>query len=132
MQTLNQREQLRKDASARDNDRLQGDWHFVAGQREAQLHVAGERYTIRFRNGDVYVGTFALDPIHRPRAMDLHIHDGPEQFRGKTALAIYEFDGDHLIWCPAEPGRDERLGSFPPADDSGTLCIIFRRDRRPN
>src|SRR5688500_13512690 len=104
VETLPDRDQARQDAARRDRERLQGTWGFVSGRREAELIVCGDHYTMRFRNGDVYVGTFQLDPTSRPRAMDLVIREGPDAFRGKTALAIYEFDGDHLIWCPAEPG----------------------------
>jgi uncharacterized protein (TIGR03067 family) len=119
---------VREEAARRDRERLQGTWSFVSGKREAQLLISGEHFTMRFRNGDIYVGTFTLDPTHRPRAMDLVIHEGPEQYRGKTALAIYEMDGEHLIWCPADPGREDRLGAFPPVDDFSHLCIIFRRE----
>lgn len=126
---LGDKERAREEAARKDRERMQGAWTFVSGQREAQLLISGEHYTMRFRNGDIYVGTFALDPIHRPKAMDLHIEEGPPQYRGKRALAIYEFDGDHLIWCPAEPGRDERLRAFPPEEDHEHLCIIFRREK---
>jgi uncharacterized protein (TIGR03067 family) len=122
------RDRVREDAARRDLERLQGSWSFVSGQREAQLLVSGEHFTMRFRNGDIYVGTCSLDPTSRPRAMDMRIDEGPEPHRGKTALAIYEFDGDHLIWCPGPPGG-ERLRAFPPGDAPGYLCIIFRRDR---
>jgi uncharacterized protein (TIGR03067 family) len=120
----------REEASRRDRERLQGTWTFVSGKREAQLLISGDHFTMRFRNGDIYVGTFTIDPTHRPRAMDLTIHEGPEQYRGKTALAIYELDGEHLIWCPAEPGRQDRLRAFPGDDDQGHLCIIFRRQKQ--
>jgi uncharacterized protein (TIGR03067 family) len=119
----------REEAARRDRERLQGTWSFVSGKREAQLMISGDHFTMRFRNGDIYVGTFTVDPTNRPRAMDLVIQEGPEQYRGKTALAIYEMDGEHLIWCPAEPGRESRLRSFPPEDDLGHLCIIFKRNR---
>jgi uncharacterized protein (TIGR03067 family) len=122
-------EVVKGEAARRDRDKLQGAWLFVSGRREAQLLVAGDHFTIRFKNGDIYVGTFQLDPTRHPRAMDMQIHEGPDRFKGKTALAIYEFDGDHLIWCPAVPGRLERLRAFPPEEDTGHLCIIFRRDR---
>lgn len=125
-----ERDLLREESARKDRERLQGVWSFVSGQREAQLLVSGEHFTMRFRNGDIYVGTFTLDPTHRPRAMDLHIQEGPEQYRGKRALAIYEFDGDHLIWCPGEPGKEDRLRAFPPAGDRDHLCIIFRREKR--
>jgi uncharacterized protein (TIGR03067 family) len=118
---------MREEAARRDRERLQGTWTFVSGKREAQLLISGNHFTMRFRNGDIYVGTYTLNPTNRPRAMDLVIHEGPEQHRGKTALAIYEMDGEHLIWCPASPGSEERLRSFPPEDDLSHLCIIFRR-----
>jgi uncharacterized protein (TIGR03067 family) len=119
----------REEAARRDRDRLQGTWGFVSGKREAQLLIQGNHFTMRFRNGDIYVGTFTLDPANRPKAMDLTIDEGPEQYRGKKALAIYELDSEHLIWCPSEPGRDERLRAFPHEDDHGHLCIIFRREK---
>jgi uncharacterized protein (TIGR03067 family) len=117
------------EAARRDRDRLQGSWVFVSGTREAQLQIAGDQFTMRFRTGDVYSGTLLVDPTHKPRAMDLLIAEGPERHRGKTALAIYEFDGDHLIWCPAEPGHCERLRAFPPDGHRGHLCLIFRREK---
>jgi len=122
-------ERMREEAARKDRERLQGVWKFVSGRREAELLITGDRYTMRFRNGDVYVGRFTVDPTLKPRAMDLVIEEGPENFRGKTAMAIYEFDTDHLIWCPAEPGRGERLRAFPPDDDRNHLCIIFRRQK---
>ena len=124
------RERVREEVARRDRERLQGVWVFVSGRREAQLLVSGEHFTMRFRSGDIYVGTYALDPTSRPRAMDLFIQEGPEPYRGKKAQAIYEFDGDHLIWCPAPPGQDDRPRAFPPADDYEHLCIIFRREKR--
>jgi uncharacterized protein (TIGR03067 family) len=118
-----------QETARRDRKRLQGSWRFVAGRREARLLVEGDRYTMRFRNGDVYSGTVELDPTHRPRAMDLRIDDGPEAFRGLTALAIYHFDGDHLIWSPAPPGSPDRPRAFPAGEDHERLCIIFRREK---
>lgn len=129
METILDAQKARDEAARRDRDRLQGVWRFVSGRREAQLLISGDHYTMRFRNGDIYLGTYSLDATARPKAMDLSIHEGPEQFRGKKALAIYEIDGEHLIWCPAEPGREDRLRAFPGEDDLDHLCIIFRREK---
>jgi len=120
----------REEAARRDRDRMQGVWKFLSGKREASLLISGDHFTMHFRNGDVYVGTFTLDATAKPKAMDLTIREGPEAYRGKTALAIYEFDADHLIWCPAEPGREDRLRAFPAMDDQGHLCIIFKREKK--
>jgi uncharacterized protein (TIGR03067 family) len=123
-----QPEQAREEAARKDRERLQGVWNFMSGRREAELLVANDHFTMRFRNGDIYVGRFTLDPINKPRAMDLFIEEGPEAFRGKVSRAIYEFDTDHLIWCPAAPGQD-RMRAFPPDEDHDHLCIIFRRQK---
>jgi uncharacterized protein (TIGR03067 family) len=130
MDTLLLDPDLFKEAAARkDKEALQGTWNFVSGLREAQLLIAGDHFTVRFTTGEIYVGTYHLDPARKPRAMDLVISEGPERHRGKTALAIYELDGDHLIWCPAEPGVGDRLRAFPPEADTRHLCLVFRRDR---
>jgi uncharacterized protein (TIGR03067 family) len=130
METLLLDPDLFKDAAARkDKEALQGTWNFVSGIREAQLLIAGDHFTARFKTGEIYVGTFHLDPSRKPKAMDLFISEGPERHRGKTSLAIYDLDGDHLIWCPAEPGVGDRLRGFPPEADTRHLCLVFRRDR---
>lgn len=118
--------QAREDAALRDLERLQGGWRFVAGSRRATLIIEGDQYVMRFRNGDQYEGTLSLDPCCRPRAMDMCIDEGPEHHRGKLVRAIYQFDGDHLIWSPAVPGKDDRPEAFPPLDGSA-LCLIFHR-----
>lgn len=128
MQILIDRDRIREETAQRNRERLQGVWNYVSGPREAQLFICGDHFTMRFRNGDIYVGTYELDPTSRPKAMDLFIKEGPEHYRGKKALAIYELDGDHLIWCPSEPGKEERLRAFPPAEDREHLCLIFRRE----
>jgi uncharacterized protein (TIGR03067 family) len=120
---------VRESVALRDRERLQGAWNFVSGHREAQLQIRGEQFTVRFKHGDVYVGTFALDATARPKTMDMHIAEGPERHRGKTALCIYQLDGDHLIWCPSNPGSGDRLRAFPAEDDCEHLCLIFRRDK---
>jgi uncharacterized protein (TIGR03067 family) len=121
---------LFKDAAARkDKEALQGTWNFVSGLREAQMLIAGDHFTVHFASGEIYVGTYHLDASRKPKAMDLFISEGPERHRGKTALAIYDLDGDHLIWCPAEPGVGDRLRAFPPEADTKRLCLVFRRDR---
>ncbi len=130
METLLLDPDLFKDAAARkDKEALQGTWNFVSGIREAQLLIAGDHFTARFKTGEIYVGTYHLDPARKPKAMDLFISEGPERHRGKTSLAIYDLDGDHLIWCPAEPGVGDRLRAFPHEGDTKHLCLVFRREQ---
>ena len=119
----------REAAIHKDKQRLQGTWNFVSGIRSAQMLIAGDHFTVKFKNGDIYLGVYTLDPTAKPKMMDMTVHEGPEKHRGKTSLIIYELDGDHLIWCPAEPGTGNRLAVFPADDDLHHLCIIFRREK---
>ena len=119
----------RETAVQRDRERLQGSWNFVSGIREAQMFVAGDHFTVKFKNGDIYLGVYTLDPTAKPKMMDMTIHEGPPKHQGKTSLVIYELDGEYLIWCPAEPGTGNRLRAFPPEEDTHHLCIIFRREK---
>jgi len=108
---------------------LQGVWNFVTGRRKAQLFISGDHFTAKFSNGDVYLGTFDVDPTRKPKAMDMTVNEGPLKFKGVAAKAIYALDGEHLVWCPAEPGATERPKAFPPTDSQEFLCIVFRREK---
>ena len=117
----------REAAAVRERERLQGVWNFLTGRRKVQLAVHGDHFTARFNNGDVYEGTFDLDPTKKPKAMDMVVTDGPAAYKGLTARCIYALDGDHLVWCPASPGTADRPRAFPPTDSHELLCIVFRR-----
>ena len=112
-----------------DHDRLQGAWEFVSGRRPAQLIVSGHHCVVKFRNGDIYVGLFELDPAYRPKRMNVLVREGPERHQGKVSLGIYEFDGELFRWAPNDPGVEERLTTFPPEDDANHLTLVFRRER---
>jgi uncharacterized protein (TIGR03067 family) len=115
---------------ALDCERLQGAWLSTAGARQAALLISGSHFTLHFADGDIYMGRFELDTRSRPRAMVSLIDEGPARFKGQTALCFYEFDGDHLRWCTAGPGRTERPAFFPAAGDPNYLCLVFRREER--
>ncbi len=125
--TLRESDLVREEAAQRDWQRLQGGWNRVAGTREAHLAITGDRFVMVFRTGEVYEGTFTLDATCRPREIDLHIDRAPDGHIGKDALAIYQFDGDHLIWASGQPGSGDRPSVFPHESESGRLCLIFRR-----
>ena len=122
---------LKDEAARKDRDRLQGAWAFVSGRREARLLFVGDHFIVSFTGGDVYVGTFCVDPTQTPRAIDVTITEGPTRHRGKTSLGIYELTEEHLIWCPSDPGTEDRLSAFPPAEDARHLCLVFRKETTP-
>ena len=121
--------EVRGAAAARDRERLQGVWNFLTGRRKVHLTIADDQFTARFATGDVFVGTFDLDPTRKPKAMDMTVVDGPDKYKGVTTRCIYALDGDHLIWCPGTPGAAERPKAFPPTDSPDNLCIVFRREK---
>jgi uncharacterized protein (TIGR03067 family) len=111
-----------------DLELLQGTWVSVTGRRVAEFVISDYLFAVRFQDGDVYLGTFRLDPDARPRTMDMRIDEGPARHRGKIARCIYELDSLTLRWCPAEPGREERLAAFPAESDPRYLHLVFRRE----
>jgi uncharacterized protein (TIGR03067 family) len=113
-----------------DLELLQGIWSFVAGGREAELLISGDRYTMRFADGALYMGRFVLTPNGRLGTMDMQIEEGPPRHKGKTALCLYELDGGTLRWCTAGPGRTERPTAFPALDHPQYLHLVFRCERQ--
>ena len=93
----------------------------------AQLTVVGDRFTVRFRSGDVYSGIFTLDATSKPKSMDMLVMEGPERHQGKNVLGIYALDGDRLIWCVGEPGGSDRPRYFPPRSACKFLCLVLER-----
>jgi uncharacterized protein (TIGR03067 family) len=120
----------RLDAARAERERLQGTWNFISGTREAQLLIDGDEFTVCFKNGDTYRGTIALDPIARPKRLDMMIAEGPERHRGKTARCIYALDANRLLWAAAKPGEEEAPKFFPPPEDKEHAHIVFERAKR--
>jgi uncharacterized protein (TIGR03067 family) len=107
---------------------LQGDWLTIEGRRAGELFISGQTFTLRFLDRTFYKGTFELHTDQMPRAMVMHVEDGPPKHKGKTAWCVYELEIGMLRWCPTEPGSDERLTEFPGMEDQRYLSTVFRRD----
>jgi uncharacterized protein (TIGR03067 family) len=108
--------------------KLQGTWILVSGRWQCQLFFAGHHFAVRFQNGDVYLGVYTVDPTRSPAAMDMTVEEGPDQYRGLTALCLYELDGDTLRWCANEPGSTARHPRFPAEGEGKFPTLAFRRD----
>jgi uncharacterized protein (TIGR03067 family) len=111
-----------------DLERLQGTWLSVNGRRRAEFVLCDYLFAVRFADGETYLGTFRLGPESRPKTMDMRIDEGPARHRSKIARCVYELDGDTLRWCTGEPGVEERLTTFPAADDPRYLSLVLRRE----
>jgi uncharacterized protein (TIGR03067 family) len=117
-------------SSRNELEMLQGAWSFVSGRQHVDLLIAGNNFAAKYKNGPLYMGTFRIDPDQNPKTMDMLVQEGPEKHRWKTALCIYEVNGNTLRWCPSEPGRRDRLEDFPPEDHLAYYCTLLRRERR--
>ncbi len=107
---------------------LQGTWVLTQGRWNCQLLFAAHNFAVRFSNGDVYMGVYTVDPTQSPGRMDMTVEEGPDQYRGLTALCLYELDGDTLRWCPNEPGGTQRPARFPAEGEGKFPTLVFRRD----
>jgi uncharacterized protein (TIGR03067 family) len=109
-------------------NKLQGTWIVASGRWKCQLSFAAHHFAIRFQSGDVYLGVYTVDPTRHPGGMDMTIEEGPEHYRGLTALCLFELEGDTLRWCGNEPGHTERHPHFPTDGEGKFPTLVFRRD----
>ena len=94
-------------ASGADLEHLQGVWKAIAGRRAARFRITATRFTFEFVGGEVYEGTFRLDPTACPARMDTRIEErAGRPKRAVLVMCIYHVDGDLLRWCPPCPAPD--------------------------
>jgi len=112
-----------------DLEHLQGAWVSVSGRDEGVIFISGSRYTARFGDGAIYMGTFELLATVHPKTMEMRIDEGPARYKGQAALCLYELNGNMLRWCTAGPGQKERPATFPNGDQPQMLSFLFRREQ---
>ena len=69
-------------------------------------------------------GEYLVDSGASPQTMDIVGREGPNA--GRTMLAIYELDADHLTVCYDLDGK-ERPSDMQPRDDQLLLSITYAR-----
>ncbi len=101
------------DAVKKDTEAMQGKWQLVSLERDGKTVdvpkdavrvVKDDTYTITPRPGVTIEGTYKIDPTAKPKTIDITPTTGDN--KGKTALGIYEIDGDALKICWAPAGKD--------------------------
>ena len=131
-------------AADEDNDKsakealkkLEGTWSMVSGEEEgkeiqeetiksARLVIKGTRHTVKVGD-DTFVGTHAVDPSKKPKA--IHSKDTSGRFKDKTILGIYEIEGDELKVCFAPPDK-ERPTEFTTKSGTGTILHVWKRQK---
>ena len=105
------------DAAAKEMEKFQGTWRQIAHERDGvtdppderswdpRVTFAGDTFEVTLADGTTAIrGTYQLDPTREPKAVDWTDTFGPDA--GKTFLAIYVLDGDRLVFCAADEGRE--------------------------
>jgi uncharacterized protein (TIGR03067 family) len=121
-------------ALAQEND-VAGSWVAVKAEREGmlaedlvghELIFEGNRFAIASRGAVVYAGTYALDPVAEPPAIDFQHEAG--RLVGTSWEGIYELNADRLVICDdaADPNNG-RPGDFTTSPGSGRVMITFTR-----
>src|SRR5262245_26192408 len=121
-----------------DRDKLQGDWRAVKIQdfgvdlllkpnSGAVFSFMGDRVIRDKQKDDNWQDFFKLDPTKRPKSIDFMITQG--EWKGRTVLGIYCFEGNALKVCFNWPPGASRPTEFKTSADSNIL-VIFERIRR--
>ncbi len=123
---------LPPDAIQKEYARFEGTWRFSSFEIEGMKQPASDFKNIRLvLKGDQWTlqggpdkGTFKIDPTKNPKQIDVLFAEGPE--KGKTALGIYELEGDRYTVCLGLVGRD-RPTQFVSKPGSGHVLEVLRR-----
>jgi uncharacterized protein (TIGR03067 family) len=125
-------------ADTKDAEHLQGAWTAVSAERNGrvaedikghELTFAGDRFTIRSKGKLLYEGSYRLDPVTRPHAVDFTHTDG--EAKGNTWLGIYLLETDGLRICDnADDLGKGRPAAFTTEPSSGRVLVYFKRAGR--
>ena len=122
-----------KDDVKKDKEKLQGAWKAAtveAGGKsvdeteEHRLIFCGDEFGVKKGEETMIKGKFKIDSSRKPKEIDMEFIEAKrDNLRGKTALGIYQLDGDTLKWCWNNPvATDPRSFRAKPR-----MCIFLSR-----
>jgi uncharacterized protein (TIGR03067 family) len=115
-----------------DLAKLKGTWIGELDGRTYIVNFNGEKFAtiFEFAEGTTTTsGTITIDPTKKPNHMDWKFAEGTgrgEKLKGKTALTIYQLNGDTFKFCASRKGV--RPEAFP--DKEGVdecIYLVFKR-----
>jgi len=112
---------------------VEGSWKLVKGGKDApkQITFKDNKFVLKLAEDRVFEGTFKLNTDENPSWMDMTFSSGPEEYKGKVALCIYNFDGEAFNWCAAIPGKKRRPQQFVEVmGDVRLLLGTYERDKK--
>ena len=114
-----------------DLGKLQGNWVFEKDNKKISLMVVKSDFTFTMEGEDMKIkvqGNLKIDSKKKPAQMDLTVTEGLDDFKGKTALAIFAFNGNSLKWCSSKPGDETRPTAFSDKEgEGGHLYVVFKK-----
>jgi uncharacterized protein (TIGR03067 family) len=126
----------RGDAVKKELERFAGTWQNTSGEEDGvkapddrvkghTFVFAGDRYTVRMNGTTIEEGTFRIDPLAKPKAIDLH----PTKPEAKVQLGIYEIGEDDTIRvCFTHPGSAAtRPTEFSTTKGTGHVLGVAKR-----
>jgi uncharacterized protein (TIGR03067 family) len=117
--------------------KLQGTWRATAAEEDGRplpaddvrgwtLTIEGAKYTFRPGEGEAVQGTYTLNPLQNPGAIDATRTSGDD--KGKALWGVYRVEGDELRICFNKPGEQVRPKAFKTgADGPGHRLYVFKR-----
>ncbi|MGE3805096.1 MAG: TIGR03067 domain-containing protein [Gemmataceae bacterium] len=121
----------------KDSKSLQGTWLAQTAElggkpfpdeirKTIKLTLEDGKYTVSVAK-NLDKGTVKLDPVAKPKAMDITGTEGPN--RGRKYLAIYELDGDTLKICYDLSGK-ARPNEFKSTAGSQLFLVTYQREKK--
>ena len=103
------------------------DW--LAGNPNEKLLVGKivliDDAVITVKDGDdAAESDYTIDPTKAPKELTAVFRNGED--KGKTMKAIYQLDGDTLIICDSQPGKD-RPKEFKPSETTQSMVVMLKR-----
>lgn len=116
------------EAVSGDLKKMQGTW-VRAGDEGPDLRWTVDGAKLKAEvNGQLYQCKIKLDSQATPHpTADIEVVEGPEDSSGKTAKAIYKFEGERLMFCIGIPGRADRPTEFKYEEDA-TFVFALKKE----
>ena len=117
--------------------RFEATWRFVSEEFEGEkipervfqkdtLVLKGKQFA-SFVAGKLVHGEIKIDPLARPKTIDIIFTEGPG--KGHSQKGVYELEGDTTKFCIAMPDKP-RPTDFVSRPDTGHILQVLKRETR--